>query len=193
MALLIVDVQRDFCPGGSLTVPRGDSIVPILNRVVTSFDMSGSQIFLTRDWHPPHHISFKERGGIWPPHCIQGTAGAEFHPDLFVPSQSVIISKGSDPDKDVYSGFEGTNLAKKLRALNVQEIFIGGLATDYCVKESSLDALRMGFKVNVMKDCVMAIELNPGDGENALQQIAKAGGRIVSSGDAIKLTAGAQH
>ncbi len=185
-ALIVVDVQRDFCPGGSLAVGGGDIIVPKLNRVIEAFQRAKLPIFFTRDWHPPDHSSFKSQGGIWPPHCVMGTAGAEFHPDLKVPVGSVIVSKATDRNLDAYSGFQGTSLEKQLRRRGVDEVFLGGLATDYCVGESALDALRAGFRVNVLKDCVRGVNLRRGDSALALRKAAEQGARLVTSGEAIK-------
>ena len=193
LALIVVDVQADFCHGGSLEVRNGDDIVPLLNPVIRAFDRLAAPIFFTRDWHPPHHISFKERGGEWPPHCVQGTPGAEFHPGLLVPRGATVISKGDDPNKEAYSGFQGTDLEALLRARGVGETVIGGLATEYCVKESSLDAMRAGFTVYLMEDCVRPVDLGLGDGKRALQQLVKSGARLTSSRDAIARVARAQQ
>ena len=193
LALLVVDVQRDFCPGGALAVRDGDRVVPDLNRVIAVSRKAGVPIFFTRDWHPPNHTSFKKQGGIWPPHCVQGTKGADFHPDLVIPASTTIISKGDKPKQEAYSGFQGTDLAKRLKALGVREVVIGGLTTDYCVKESSLDAIHEGFAVNVIKDCVKAVNVKPGDGTRALRAVEKEGAKLVTSAAAIKRLAGAQH
>ena len=188
-----MDVQRDFCPGGSLAVRDGDSIVPELNRVIDAFDRSHLPIFFTRDLHPPNHISFKERNGPWPPHCVQGTPGSGFCAGLHVPPTATIISKGRDPDEEAYSGFQGTDLGSKLEALDVSEVAIGGLATDYCVKETSLDAIRRGLVVDVMRDCVMAVDQSVGDGRSALNEMARSGANLITSDDAIRRLAGAQQ
>ncbi|MEM3151578.1 MAG: isochorismatase family protein, partial [Candidatus Bathyarchaeia archaeon] len=139
-ALIIVDVQNDFLPGGALPVPNGDKVIPILNKYIELFNKVGAAIFATRDWHPPNHISFKTQGGIWPPHCIQNSKGAEFASNLKLPKNVNIISKAVNPNMEAYSGFEGTDLALKLKELGVKKVFIGGLATDYCVKNTVLDA-----------------------------------------------------
>ena len=188
-ALVVVDVQNDFCPGGALAVKDGNQVVPRLNTVIGAFAGAGLPVFFTRDWHPRNHVSFRGRGGEWPPHCVRGTPGADFHPGLDVPKGSVIISKGSDRRIEAYSGFQGTDLEKRLKNFGVEEITIGGLATDYCVKETSLDALMAGFKVRVLKDCVRGVNLHPGDSERALQQIEARGGKLVSSAPALKLAA----
>ncbi|MEM3606639.1 MAG: isochorismatase family protein, partial [Candidatus Bathyarchaeia archaeon] len=130
-ALIIVDVQNDFLPGGALPVPNGDKVIPILNKYIELFNKVGAAIFATRDWHPPNHISFKTQGGIWPPHCIQNSKGAEFASNLKLPKNVNIISKAVNPNMEAYSGFEGTDLALKLKELGVKKVFIGGLATDY--------------------------------------------------------------
>ncbi len=180
-ALLVVDVQRDFCLGGSLAVKDGDKVVQGLNKVIAEFSDSGLPIFFTRDWHPPNHISFKAREGPWPPHCVQGTPGAEFHPKLKVPSTAVVISKGTDPDREAYSGFQGTDLGDRLKELGVEKIVLGGLTTDYCVRESTLDALAIGLKVEVLTDCVRGVNVRPGDSEKALGEIVSMGAKLTSS------------
>jgi len=175
-ALLIVDVQNDFCPGGALPVPEGDSVVPLLNRWVAEAEAHGIPVFVSRDWHPRSHISFKERGGPWPPHCVQGSAGAAFHPDLRLPRDVRIVSKGQHPNKDSYSAFGGTDLAERLRRANVKNVWIGGLAQDYCVRATVLDAIREGFKAHLIIDATRPVNVNPGDGERALEEIRQAGG-----------------
>jgi nicotinamidase/pyrazinamidase len=184
--LLVVDVQNDFCPGGALAVKNGDKVVPRLNKTIAAFARAGLPIFFTRDWHPTNHISFRNKGGIWPPHCVQGTIGADFHPDLAIPGGATIISKGDKPSAEAYSGFQGTDLERRLKTLGVDEVFIGGLATDYCVKESCLDALEDGFGVNVLKDCVMAVNVKLGDGAKALREMRRAGAKLTTSQAAIK-------
>ncbi len=150
-ALLLVDVQNDFCPGGALAVPEGDAVVPVLNRWIEAATEGGVPVVATRDWHPPDHVSFEAQGGPWPPHCVQGTEGAAFHPDLALPDDAVVVSKATAPEAEAYSGFEGTGLADILRALGVRRVFVGGLATDYCVKATVLDALREGFEVRLVE------------------------------------------
>ena len=157
-ALIVVDVQRDFMPGGSLPVPNGDSVIDPLNMLINYFEAKGLPIIFTRDWHPPDHTSFKEMGGPWPKHCVQGTEGAEFHPGLKVPRGLIIISKATDKDKEAYSGFEGTELDKILREKSVRRLFIGGVATEYCVKATVLDALRLGYEVVVVDEAVKGIK-----------------------------------
>jgi nicotinamidase/pyrazinamidase len=186
-ALLVVDVQNDFCPGGSLAVKDGAEVVPKLNKVVEAFEAARLPIFYTRDWHPANHISFKAQGGPWPPHCVQGTPGAEFHPKLKVTGGAVVISKGTKPNFEAYSGFQGTDLEYRLKALRVEEVFIGGLTTDYCVKESSLDALTAGLNVCVLTDCIEGVNVHPEDSDIALRLIASKGGRLTLSKDAIRI------
>jgi len=174
-ALIIVDVQRDFCPGGALAVPSGDEIVPKVNTYIEIFKRHGGLIVATRDWHPANHSSFKDYGGIWPPHCIQNTEGAQFHPDLRLPDDTVIVSKATEPDKEAYSGFEGTNLEKVLKGHGTQRVFVCGLATDYCVKSTVFDALRLGFFSFVLLDAVKGVNINPDDSERAILEMLEKG------------------
>jgi len=176
-ALIIVDVQRDFCPGGTLPVPNGDAVVPVLNEYVRIFRKAGAPIYATRDWHPPDHMSFKENGGIWPTHCVQNTEGAEFHPDLNLLKQTVVVSKAADPEREAYSGFDGTDLREKLNSKGVTRVFVGGLATDYCVKSTVLDAVKLGFETVLLKDAVRGVDLNPGDSEKAVKEMMIAGAK----------------
>lgn len=179
-ALVIVDVQNDFCPGGALPVKDGDKVVPVLNRYIERFRRQGLPIFATRDWHPEKTSHFKDYGGAWPPHCIQGTDGAQFHPALELPDDVIIVSKGMDPGEDAYSGFQGRNeqgakLGSLLRARGVERIFVGGLATDYCVKHTVLDGLKEGFKVVLLEPAVRGVDLQPGDSERAIEEMTRAG------------------
>jgi nicotinamidase/pyrazinamidase len=192
-ALLVVDLQRDFCSGGALPVKNGDQVVPEINRIIDAFDRHGLPIFFTRDWHPPNHVSFKSQGGNWPPHCVQGSTGAEFHPALRIPLRAAIISKGDVPEEEAYSGFQGTDLETRLRKLGIEEIILCGLTTDYCVKESALDALRAGFKVSVIRDCIRAVDVKPGDGAMALSAMKKAGAKITVSSSVVKQLASTQQ
>lgn len=189
-ALIVVDVQIDFCPGGALAVGYGDQVVPRLNKVIRAFEGSGLPVFFTRDWHPPDHISFRSQGGPWPPHCVQGSPGAGFHPGLHVPRGAEIISKGDAPSREAYSGFQGTDLEAKLKKLGVDALFIGGLATDYCVKETVLDAFGAGFSVEVLKDCARPVDVKPGDGARALAEVQRAGARLTTSSRAADRLAG---
>jgi nicotinamidase/pyrazinamidase len=174
-ALIVVDVQNDFLPQGALAVSEGDAILPVLNRYLDEFERRGLPIFATRDWHPADHCSFHERGGPWPPHCIAGTRGAGFAPDLALPASARIISKATRSDADAYSAFDGTNLAAELRRLQCHRVFIGGLATDYCVRASALDALAYGFEAVVLADAIRAVDVRPGDGRQALLEMARRG------------------
>lgn len=184
-ALLIVDVQNDFCPGGALGVPGGDRVVEPLNRAAERFRAAGLPVFASRDWHPAVTRHFREYGGTWPPHCVQGTTGAGFHPGLRLPAGTLVVSKGTDPGLDSYSAFEGvledgTSLASCLERLGVGHIFIGGLATDYCVRSSALDAVRAGLRVTVLTDAVAGVDLEPGDSALAMEEMAKAGVRFAT-------------
>ena len=178
-ALIIVDVQKDFCPGGALPVPEGDKIIPNLNKYVEIFRKNGGKIYATRDWHPENHISFKEHGGLWPKHCVQGTEGAEFHPNLKLPEDAVIISKGTDPLREAYSGFEGTDLKKKLKQEGIVRVFVGGLATEYCVKNTVLDAIKFGFETVLLMDAIKGIDLKPSDSRKAIDEMVKKGVKTV--------------
>jgi nicotinamidase/pyrazinamidase len=183
-ALVIVDVQNDFCPGGALGVPDGDRVVPVLNRYAERFQAAGAAVLASRDWHPRRTRHFQEQGGAWPPHCVQSTPGAAFHRDLRLPAGTEIVSKGADPESDAYSCFQGETasgvpFAGALGARGVRRLFIGGLATDYCVKATALDALGQGYEVVVLEDAVAAVDLSPGDGARALADMRAAGARTV--------------
>ena len=182
-ALIIVDVQRDFCSGGALSVPEGEKIIPVLNRYIEKFSKAGVLIVATRDWHPPNHVSFKNYGGTWPPHCIQGTSGADFHPDLKLPKEAKIVSKASSADKEAYSGFDGTDLERELKDAGIRRVFIGGLATDYCVKSTVLDALNLGFETVLLLDAIKGVDVNPGDSERAVREMLEGGAKKVSLSD----------
>ncbi|WP_297420645.1 nicotinamidase [Thermococcus sp.] len=169
--LILVDMQRDFMPGGALPVPDGDRIIPRCNEYIGEFRKHGALIVATRDWHPPNHVSFKEHGGPWPAHCVQNTPGAEFVVNL--PADAVVVSKATEPDKEAYSGFEGTDLAEILRKNGVKRVYICGVATEYCVKATALDAVKYGFKAYLLGDAVRGI--NPRDEELALEEMKKAG------------------
>lgn len=179
-ALIIVDVQNDFCPGGALAVTDGDQVVPALNLYIEKFRRAALPIFATRDCHPEKTRHFKAYSGVWPPHCIQGTRGAEFHAELALPVDAVIVSKGTSPDEEGYSGFEGRDekgarLADLLRACGVEKLYVGGLATDYCVKHTVLDGLKQGFKVVLLEDAVRGVNLKSDDSERAIDEMARAG------------------
>jgi len=190
-ALLIVDFQNDFCPGGALPVAQGDTIAAPINELLDSFDL----VVATRDWHPPEHGSFigvdadpdRWRGvdppSIWPVHCVQGTPGAELYPGLESAKVDVIIDKGQDPNSQGYSAFQDTGLGELLRERGVERLFVAGLATDYCVKSSVLDALRLGFDVTVVEDAVRGVDVEPGDSQKALEEMEAAGAELASSTD----------
>lgn len=180
-ALIVIDVQNDFCPGGLLAVNRGDEVVPVLNHWIEQARQARATIVISRCWHPPRHVSFTERGGIWPAHCVQGSAGAEFHPDLKLPVEAIIISKGMNPDKDNYSDFEGTGLTERLRAAGVRRVWVGGLAQDVCVRATVLDALKAGFETYLINDATRPVDLTPGDGDRAVAEMLAAGARLASN------------
>jgi nicotinamidase/pyrazinamidase len=175
-ALLIVDFQNDFTPGGALGVDGGDAIAERLNELAA--DPRFELVVATRDWHPADHGSFTEQGGIWPVHCVQGTPGSELHDALDRTAVDVIVDKGQDPGTEGYSGFEATGLETLLRDRGVDSVTIGGLATDYCVKNTALDALRLGFDVTVDSSAVRGVEVSPGDSERALDEVRAAGGAV---------------
>jgi nicotinamidase/pyrazinamidase len=188
-AFLIVDFQNDFTPGGALPVAEGDEIAKSINTLLDSFDL----VIATRDWHCPDHGSFagvkvdseKWRGAdppsIWPVHCVEGTPGAELHPDLEQEKVDVVIDKGQDPNSQGYSGFQDTQLGRLLRERGVDHLFVAGLATDYCVKNTVLDARHEGFDVTVVEDAVRGVEVEPGDSERALEEMERAGAHLASS------------
>jgi nicotinamidase-related amidase len=178
-ALLVVDPQVDFCPGGALPVPGGDRIFEAVNRVAPRF----AHVVASRDWHPAGHVSFSERGGSWPAHCVMGTPGSEFHPRLDQGPIEHVVSKGSDPDRESYSAFEGTDLEEWLRDRGVRRVIVAGLATDYCVRASALDARQAGFEVVVLEDAVGAVEAAPGDGTRALDEMRRAGATLARSSE----------
>lgn len=173
--LIIVDVQNDFVPGGSLAVPHGDAIVPVLNRYIADFVARGLPVFATRDLHPPDHCSFQAQGGPWPVHCVKGSKGAQFAPGLVLPASASIISKATTPAADAYSGFSGTDLAQQLRSIGARRLFVGGLATDYCVLNTVKDALLEGFTTFLLTDAVAAVNVKPADGAAAEAQMLKLG------------------
>jgi len=173
--LLIVDVQNDFCPGGALAVPEGDRVVPVINRLLSHFDV----VVASKDWHPPKSVHFDK----WPPHCVQNTGGAEFHPQLQSDRIQQVFIKGTRDKDDGYSAFEATNLdlCAYLKDRNVTDLYITGLATDYCVKASALDATKRGFNTCVVTDAVVAVNVNPDDGKNALDEMQGAGITLLDS------------
>ena len=174
-ALIIVDVQNDFCSGGALPVPEGDQVVPVLNDYIKIFKKAKAGVLATRDWHPPNHVSFKAQGGPWPPHCVQNTEGAKFHPALKLPNRTTIVSKAMNPFKENYSGFESAELANTLRKQGVVRVFVGGLATEYCVKNTVLDALQLGFETVLLSDAIAGINAEPDDTAKAIVKMVKSG------------------
>ncbi|MGQ0429015.1 MAG: isochorismatase family protein [Gammaproteobacteria bacterium] len=182
-ALIVVDVQRDFLPGGALGVPAGDEVIQPLNHAIAAFRRAGQPVYFSRDWHPADHCSFKAQGGPWPPHCVAGSKGAMFAPGLTVPPDAAVVSKADTPERDAYSAFQGTDLAARLEAAGIRRLFVGGLATDYCVKATVLDARRHGFEVDVMQDAVRAVNVEAGDGERALGEMRREGTGLIQSAD----------
>ena len=190
-ALVIVDFQNDFTPGGALPVPDGDKIATPVNELAAAH----KTVIATRDWHPPDHGSFEgvevdperwqgtDPPGIWPVHCVAGTEGAELHPFLDREQVDVVVDKGQDPNSQGYSGFQDSGLADVLRERGVDRLYVGGLATDYCVKHTALDAVREGFGVTVVTDAIRGVEVEPGDSERALKELEAAGARLATSGE----------
>jgi nicotinamidase/pyrazinamidase len=175
-ALIIVDFQNDFTPGGALAVPEGDEIAPRINELIG--DDEFELVLATRDWHPPDHGSFAAQGGPWPVHCVAGSPGAELHEALDSSHVDVIVDKGQDPDTDGYSAFDGTGLERLLRERGIGELTICGLATDYCVKNTVLDALKAGFRVTVDQRAIRGVDVAPGDSEHALGEMREAGAKL---------------
>lgn len=184
-ALIVVDMQNDFCSNGALPVKDGDSVVPVLNRYIELFKAAGQVVFATRDWHPAKTKHFAKYGGKWPVHCVQGTKGAEFHKDLALPKDAIIITTGDRPDDDGYSGIQGRDssgrlLSQALKESGVDHIYVGGLATDYCVKETVLDGLREGFKVAVLGDAIKGVDVKKGDSERAMEEMTEKGADVIT-------------
>lgn len=177
-ALIIVDVQVDFCPGGALPIQDGDKVIPILNRWIPAAVSAGIPIYASRDWHPDGHLSFKEAGGLWPAHCIQDTEGASFHPDLKLPNSAVKVTKGVRFDKDQNSVFDETGLAEELRKRGIQRLLVGGLAEDVCVLATVLDGRREGFEVGLIADGTRPVTLE--GGEKARQKMQEAGTHFIA-------------
>lgn len=184
-ALLVVDVQKDFLPGGALAVSEGDAVIPLLNEAIRAFSEAGLPIFATRDWHPPDHCSFVQQGGLWPLHCVGGTSGAAFPKSLRLPAAAVVISKADDPASEAYSAFSGTDLAELLSDRRVGRVFVGGLATDYCVLRTVLDARAVGLDVVVLDDGVRAVDVESGDGDRAIGRMRAAGAVFASTRTAL--------
>jgi nicotinamidase/pyrazinamidase len=182
-ALIVVDVQNDFLPGGSLAVPDGDTVVPVLNRYLAEFSVRELPVYATRDWHPANHCSFKARGGPWPPHCVAESPGAHFAALLRFPSGTFVISKATQPDKDAYSGFEGTDLDARLRAQKIKRLFVGGLATDYCVLNTVRDAHRLGYEAYLLTDAIRAVNVKPDDGRKAEAEMQRLGAKPITLAD----------
>ncbi len=182
-ALIIVDVQNDFLPGGSLAVLDGDEVVPVLNRYIHAFKEKELPVFATRDWHPADHCSFKAQGGLWPPHCVQGSKGAEFPPGLQLPEDVVTISAAADPNKEAYSGFQGTDLHDRLQVAGIKRLLIGGIATDYCVLSTVKDALSLGYETYLLEDAIRAVNVQPDDGKRAREEMIGSGAKPIKLGD----------
>lgn len=180
-ALVIVDLQNDFLPGGALAVPRGDEVLAPLNAAIAAFAARGLPIVATRDWHPLAHCSFRDQGGIWPPHCVAETPGAAFSGALQLPASTIVLSKAATLQEDAYSGFQGTGLTALLRERGVKRIVVGGLATDYCVLNTVLDGLTAGFEVLLLEDAIRAVDVTPGDGAAAIARMREAGAELVEA------------
>lgn len=182
-ALVVIDVQRDFLPGGALAVPRGDEIIPPANRYLELFASRSLPIFATRDWHPPDHCSFKAQGGLWPPHCVRGTAGAEISPLLHLPPNVEIVSKATAPDVESYSDFGAPEFDPRLKQLAIRRLWICGLATEYCVQSTVLDALNRGYGVVLLTDAIGALNVAPDDGPRAVAEMVRSGAVTASWND----------
>ncbi|MGQ0535795.1 MAG: nicotinamidase, partial [Methanobacteriota archaeon] len=181
-ALICVDIQNDFCPGGSLAVPDGDQVVPVLNEYIRRFAPK-HPVIATRDWHPPDHVSFSSRGGPWPPHCVRDTPGAAFRRGFDLPPDALVVSKAVERDEEAYSGFQGTELSEELDERAIGRVFVGGLATDYCVRATALDAIEEGFETFLLLDAIRGVEAAPGDSEKAIREVLGAGGIGVNLDD----------
>jgi len=182
-ALIIVDIQNDFCKGGALEVPNGEEIISGINKIIESFHNSSMPIFATRDWHPSNHCSFQANGGLWPVHCVQGTYGSEIHSDLMIDDRVTIINKGTEIDKEAYSGFDGTDFADKLRKKNISKVIIAGLATDYCINWTTMGALKNRFSTKVISDLIKGIDLELGDCERAIAEMKNNGANFINSSE----------
>ena len=189
-AMILVDIQNDFCPGGALAVADGDAVVPVANRLMPHFPL----VVSTLDWHPLNHISFQAQGGPWPPHCVQNTFGAELHPALLTQPITRTFRKATTADRDAYSEFEGSDdshhsLNEFLNARGVKRVYLVGLATDYCVRATALDAMRLGYKTYVVTDGVRAVNIRPDDGAKALAEVENQGAHLISSDEILQTTA----
>jgi nicotinamidase/pyrazinamidase len=179
-ALIVVDVQNDFLPHGSLAVPHGDEVVAPLNQYLRAFHDRALPIYATRDWHPANHCSFAAQGGPWPPHCVAESGGAAFAAALALPPETTVISKATTADQDAYSGFQGTDLATRLRTRNVRRAFVGGLATDYCVLNTVKDAIKNGFEVYLLADAIRAVNVKLDDGAKAEAEMRRLGAKPIT-------------
>jgi nicotinamidase/pyrazinamidase len=198
VALIVIDVQNDFCPGGALPVPDGDAVVPVLNRYIALFSRHGLPIHATRDWHPENTPHFEEYGGRWPPHCVQNTWGARYHPDLAIADSVSVLSKGMTVESEGYSGFEavdsdGRTLSDLLSARGVNTLVVGGLATDYCVRATVLDAQQQGYQTFLATDATRGIDALPGDVDRAIEQMHQAGTKSTSFERVTDLVAAGEH
>jgi nicotinamidase/pyrazinamidase len=178
--LLVTDIQNDFLQGGSLAVAGGDEVVPVLNRYIGAFVAHGLPVYATRDWHPERHCSFHAQGGPWPVHCVAGTPGAAFAATLTLPPDTTVISKATSQDQEAYSSFQGTDLDSRLRAAGIRRLFIGGLATDYCVLNTVRDARHLGYEVFVLADAIRAVDVQPGDGQRAEAEMTSLGAHSIT-------------
>lgn len=183
-ALLVVDVQNDFCPGGALGISGGDRIIPVINRYIEYFAEEGSPVIATRDWHPEITRHFQQFGGVWPIHCVQESPGARFHPELVLPEGVLVVSKGMDPEEDSYSAFHATDssgilLEDLLDRFGITQLYIGGLATDYCVKYSALDALKSGLEVCILADAIAGVNLHQEDSSLAMEEMIRCGAKRI--------------
>lgn len=182
-ALLVIDMQNDFLPGGALGVAGGFETIAPINHLIALFQAQGLPVFASRDWHPANHCSFAAQGGPWPPHCVAESLGAEFAAELALPNDAVVISKADTPDVDAYSAFAGTELSSRLRALEVMRVTVCGLATDYCVLQTVSDALQEGFDTLIVPEAMRAVELKPGDGSRAMDRMVARGAVPVRLGE----------
>ena len=182
-ALVVVDVQYDFLPGGALAVPSSNEILPVLNSYIQIFEMRRLPIYMTRDWHPVNHCSFKEYGGPWPAHCVAGTRGAAFSEELKFAYPATIVSKATTPERECYSDFGTTSFEANLRAAGVSRLFVGGLATDYCVLNTLKDALALGFTTFLLRDAIRGVNVQPDDGLKAEQEMIRLGARPIELQD----------
>jgi nicotinamidase/pyrazinamidase len=194
-ALLVVDVQKDFCSGGALAVPGGDEVVPVLNRYIAIFTEAALPVFASRDWHPALSRHFRQYGGVWPVHCVQESRGAAFHERLMLPERTLVLSKGVQPEDEGFSCLEsptpeGSVFSEYLLRRSIRTLYIGGLATDFCVKATALAALERGFSVVLLEDAVRGVDLQPGDSARAIEEMISAGARLT---DLRKITGSATH